>query len=531
MKILLITGQLAKEVVAREARRVSKSGAHQVDVMALPVQVAALITSSYIARALSERKIGSKDYDLIIVPGLAIGSAEEITRATGVVAVKGPRQAADIHDVLAQAELGKLSPDKPADDVIELERFEKARKCLREIEDDLEASGRFYDVRGLKVPLSPPPIRVISEIPEAHTMSKEEVLEEATRLLELGADAISVGFEAGVPMPHVVSEVVKNLHDNLRAPIAIDSVIPSEVESGVKAGAEVVLSVSLSNLNEVHPYVRDKLCIAVPSDRHGSVPQSPRERAELLNSLVTKAKKLGIAKVLADPVLDAAVSPGFVRSLTAFYTFRSINRDVPLFMGVGNVTELLDADSVGVNALLAMVAIELSASMLLTVEKSSKSKGSTLECSLAAKMASLAYLRNSPPKSLGIDLLMSKSKRGAPESVAELRGAEVIEAGEPSFEEHERTELFKIWVNQRERVIEALYIGKLGAKLIRGRKAGAILNKIIGMQLISSLHHAAYLGRELEKAEIAMKLSKPYVQDEDLFQDKLCLLKKLSIRG
>ena len=34
---------------------------------------------------------------------------------------------------------------------------------------------------------------------------------------------------------------------------------------------------------------------------------------------------------------------------------------------------------------------------------------------------------------------------------------------------------------------------------------------------MGSLEHAVYLGRELEKAEVCLKLGKSYVQDVDVF--------------
>ena len=41
----------------------------------------------------------------------------------------------------------------------------------------------------------------------------------------------------------------------------------------------------------------------------------------------------------------------------ACYKFKEKNRE-PVFFGVGNVTELLDSDSTGVNALLGGIAME-----------------------------------------------------------------------------------------------------------------------------------------------------------------------------
>ena len=42
-------------------------------------------------------------------------------------------------------------------------------------------------------------------------------------------------------------------------------------------------------------------------------------------------------------------------------------------------------------------------------------------------------------------------------------------------------------------------------------------DEIIKKGLITKLEHAAYLGAELEKAEIAMITRKDYIQDFDLF--------------
>ena len=52
---------------------------------------------------------------------------------------------------------------------------------------------------------------------------------------------------------------------------------------------------------------------------------------------------------------------------------------------------------------------------------------------------------------------------------------------------------------------------------VAGRSARDILNTLIDMGLVSRLDHAGYLGRELERAEIALGLKRDYVQDEPLW--------------
>lgn len=57
--------------------------------------------------------------------------------------------------------------------------------------------------------------------------------------------------------------------------------------------------------------------------------------------------------------------------------------------------------------------------------------------------------------------------------------------------------------------------GKLVAVLC-GRDAEAICHTVAREKLVSRLEHAAYLGREIQKAETALKLKTEYVQDAKL---------------
>jgi hypothetical protein len=51
---------------------------------------------------------------------------------------------------------------------------------------------------------------------------------------------------------------------------------------------------------------------------------------------------------------------------------------------------------------------------------------------------------------------------------------------------------------------------------IEGRTAEEIYNTIVKQEMVSLLSHAAYLGSELQKAEIALKKKIEYVQDGQL---------------
>jgi len=53
-------------------------------------------------------------------------------------------------------------------------------------------------------------------------------------------------------------------------------------------------------------------------------------------------------------------------------------------------------------------------------------------------------------------------------------------------------------------------------EMFEGTNAEDLCHEIIERGLISRLDHAAYLGRELQKSEIALKKNIEYIQDEDL---------------
>ena len=55
--------------------------------------------------------------------------------------------------------------------------------------------------------------------------------------------------------------------------------------------------------------------------------------------------------------------------------------------------------------------------------------------------------------------------------------------------------------------------------VIIGHSAKEVYEEIITKNLVSRMEHAAYLGAELKKAEIAMITGKEYVQDFDLFKN------------
>ena len=91
--------------------------------------------------------------------------------------------------------------------------------------------------------------------------------------------------------------------------------------------------------------------------------------------------------------------------------------------------------------------------------------------------------------------------------------------GEPVYRP-DKTGWFNVHVDRDENKIVAVFYptgGKEPSIVIKGDDARVVYQTIIREKLITKLDHAAYLGKELEKAAIALKLGRSYVQDEPLF--------------
>ncbi len=522
MHILLVTGDLAKELVEKIVK--SAKTIHKITIVALPVKVIALLSTRDIALSLKRRGIKKNDYDLIIVPGLCRGSAKEIEKEIGIPAVKGPIHAYDIPLILEfNNPLEYLSSEEPADKVIERIKFKKNLEILRSLEEKLRKEKTFISIGNVLLPINPPPMRIATEIPDSYRYDYRVIVDKVLKYIGDGAHIIVLGFEPYNPRPDKVYELIKHLKKDIEASIAVDTLSPLEINSSLKAGADLVLSIDYSNVDKVANIIKEYNVpvIAIPYDSSTNyIPVEPMKRIEYLEKLITKIKEYGVENVIGDLILDPPIIGNVLESIYSYKLFKKRNPEIPLMMGVGNVVELYDVDSVGANAILALLALEAGVSLLLLVEKSVKTQGSTRETAIASQMITLASIRKSPPKDLGIDLLILKDKRRE-EIPFETENAKNIFLDKYDVEYRiDRTGIFKIRVNYREKLIETLYIGVKGKILIKSRSAQSILNYILDKGLVTELSHAMYLGRELGKAEEALRIEKNYVQEKPLFSIK-----------
>ncbi len=499
-RILLVTGKLAEPLVRKYGK--------DCDIFVTPVSVAAFLTPRMIARYLKRAKV--RDYDLIIVPGLVRGSARIIEEELGMPAFKGPRNVMDLPVVLNALREGfKLSKERPADELLSLRGLKRVRDIRNKtrdkkyVENALKKPWNFL-IGNLPVGLDFP-TRILGEVVGAPKLTVAGVIEKATYYLREGADVIDVGMTAGETNLDFI-ESLPEIRETLRergfdVPLSFDSLNTVEISKALDY-ADLFLSIDEGNLEEL---VTDKPVVLIPTNqRRGHFPTDPSMRVKFLEKLRERALDLGYRKVISDLILEHV--PHLARSVAAFKLYRERNPSDVLLAGVGNVVELYDADSVGMNALLAGIAKELSISLLLTTETSPKARGSIRELKRAVDM-NLFDL----PKDLGLDLLILKEKRSKEWRFKTAK--RTIEAKERPVK-LERI-YFRIWI-EAGRILVNAYRGTEAVLTVVGDEPNAIIDTILEHFEVSP-RHAFYLGRELEKAYIALKLRKSYVQEVEPF--------------
>ncbi len=503
MRVLLLTGRLAFPLV----KKYSRVKGVEAEVVAAPVPVATFLTPSLAVRELEKR--GVKGYDLILLPGLVRFDPSEVERKVGVPTYRGPKHAADLPPVLERLGEVELSKEVPACELLKEETRRRAERLLREVESRARRMGKGAFLLGrLGVGGGFPP-RVMAEIPDAPLLSDEEVVERARRYLEEGAEILDVGMVAGREFPERAGELVSLLKHEFGVPVSIDTLNPREMARAAEEGADLIASLDRSSLRK---FDRTDLAVVLIPPRV----ERGRRKRELLR-LVEEAEERGFRKVVADPLLEP-LNLGFLNSVRLLGEVREERPDLPLLMGVGNVVELCDADSPGMMALLAGMGMEAGVSLFLTVEASDKTRGSVGELRRARDMMLLASERGSAPKDLGLDLLLLKEKRRKEEPydpsgetrarILEEKPAQGVSRLEGSF--------FRIRVEGGE-IRAVLYRGGRAELVFRGKSAEGLCRRILEEGVVEEPSHAAYLGRELQKAEIALRTGRSYVQEGELF--------------
>ncbi|MEL7567076.1 MAG: DUF6513 domain-containing protein [Dehalobacterium sp.] len=436
-KYLLITGIIAEGALKKVASKIKEMN---LEVKTLNCTVAALMSTDFIARELG-REVSLNGDDVIVIPGLCSGSLQLISEATGCKTIKGPK---DLMDLPAFFKGGQIN----------------------------DADAKYIEAKS--------PIKILAEIVDAPCLNIKQIVDRAAYYRDRGADIIDLGGDISQPFPRL-TEVIKTLKGE-GFQVSIDSHQKEDILTASQAGIDLVLSLTSQNMD----IARELTCPAVVIPDDGAS----------LDSLYFNMEKLDQWNVpyLVDPILPP-LTFGLSQGIGRYLKVRQDHPECQLLMGLGNVTELIDADSTGINALLVGVAGELGINYILTTEVSHRARGCVREISLARQLIHRAIQEERVPKYLDDSLLMLKDPAGNSFAAPEL------------FEMHQviRDKNYRIFVHDQIYLFNA-----------HGFFHGSSAQELFSRLDIQNPKHAFYLGQELGKAEIALCLGKKYVQDDPL---------------
>ena len=323
---------------------------------------------------------------------------------------------------------------------------------------------------------------IFAEIVDATILTVEEILSRASQYRKDGADVIDIGCMPDTSFKHL-EEVVYKLR-SYGHKVSIDSANSEELVRGGKSGADYLLSISEKNY-EILDSVN-----SVPV----LIPSKPGDLASLERIIKkTQSKKRDF---FADPILDP-IHYGLVDSIMRYKKIRSKYPDIKMLMGIGNLTELTDCDSVGVNTLLMGLVSELTVGAVLVVQVSNHCKNSIRETDQARKLMFFAKKNQRLP--VGIDeTLMCLSNR--------------------KLQRHTKEEINHFVSNVKDRNFRIMLtedeINVFNKKIHLSGSDPYDFYKNLNVENDSS--HAFYLGVELARAQIALQLNKNYNQDNEL---------------
>ena len=524
MKILIITGKQAYQKVKNAVKKYDFIDIHKAD-----ISIAAFLTPNMIIKEIKslekEKNMKlSKIYDYVLITGLVRHDLKKVEDETGIKCYKSTREASDIPLLIDNLDDIKLSTKDYADSQIARFVKQKADEEIKEAEKKPLNLSKGIKIGNLKVG-DDYPMRVLGEIVHVPWLSDKELEEKIIYYLNSGADMIDLGMVSNEDHSKDLKRIINIARDITDKPISVDTLNTNELIEAINLDVDMILSVDGGNANELMHHLKNKDTVAVVLPTNYKINYVPETIDDKIKSLEKNISNLieNDIKVVGDPILEPINNNGcnFTESIIACKLFKERN-NIPMFFGIGNVSELFDVDSNGVHATLTAVGSEIGANILFTPEASSKCKFSIKELKIATKMMFLAKKRNSLPKDVGFDLINYKDKKfdemttyqnykDVPIIIAEENKKQILDEGS-----------FKIELDRKNNLIVVIYFDrrKNPKYIIKGKTPKEIYETAIRYNLIKKIDHASYFGKELQKAETALKIGKKYNQDFELFYNE-----------
>lgn len=431
--IVFLTGRLAQPQLEKVLAAIDDAP-FTWEVREIGLQVAALMTAEMIRRRVSLPVQASR----IVVPGRCRGDLDALGAHFGIPVQRGPEELKDL--------------------------------------------PRFFDRAARPVDLSGYEVAIFAEIVDAPRLTVEQIAARARVLKRDGADVIDLGGLPETPFPQL-EDAVRALKGEGHA-VSVDSMDTQELLRGGRAGADYLLS-----LHEGTLWVADEVP-ATPV----LVPRTPHDEASL-HRAVEALQARGRA-FLADPILDP-IPFGLTASIVRYHRLRERFPEAPIMMGIGNLTELTEADTSGINALLLGICAELDVAAVLTTQVSAHARRAVREADWARRIMHAAARQRSLPKGMSDALMTVHAKHPFPDTPQEIAATAAL-VRDPNF----RVQVSEAGVHVYNR--DGLRLGQGAFELWPQ------------LGLDNDASHAFYMGVELAHAELAWRLGKRYVQDQPL---------------
>lgn len=432
--LLFLTGKLAQKRLQNILHEMAPTE-FTYEIRNIGVSVAALMTAQMITRRLTDLN----GFDRVIVPGLCRGDLSLASETLRVECIRGTI--------------------------------------------DLKDLPTFFGRDCKPVDLSQQNVEIFAEIVDAPMVTIDNILQRAEKYQRDGADVIDIGCLPDTPFPHL-EDTVKTLHD-AGFKVSVDSLEEDDLLRGGKAGADYLLSLKESTLwiaDEV-----DSTPILIP-ENHGDM-------ESLYRTIETFAKK--DRPFYADAILDP-IHFGFTESVIRYHELRHNCPDIKIMMGIGNLTELTEADTTGINAMLFGMISEMDLNAVLATEVSPHCRTAVREADMARRIMFAAKRDSSLPKGLDSSLLGMHARKPFPYDADEIN----------EFYQDVKDPSYRVQVSK-----EGIHVyNRDGINL--SPNPFELFPKLDLLQ--DDAPHAFYMGVELAKAQVAWQLGKPYMQDEEL---------------
>ncbi len=400
----------------------------------LGVKVAALMTAEMIGRRLKD----TYSADRIIVPGRCRGDLEALSNNLSLPVERGPEELKDL--------------------------------------------PLFFGKEAHKPDLSQYKVKIFAEIVDAPKSSIEKIIERAYYFQSNGADVIDIGCLPDTDFPHL-EQTIQTLKQQ-GFTVSIDSLETNDLVRGGKAGADYMLSLHESTL-----WVAEQVQ-AIPI----VIPEKHADLASLDRSIGILQKNN--RTFIVDPILDP-LHFGFTESIVRYHQVREKYPNIEMMLGLGNITELTHADTMGMNALMLGICSELNINYILATEVSQHACNAVKEADLARRIMLAAANLNTLPKHIDSGMMALHETAPFPYSLSEIKDL-AVQITDPSY---------RIQISE-----EGIHIFNRDGLYSATDPFGLFPN----LAVENDSGHAFYLGVELARAEIAWQLGKRFNQDQAL---------------